>query len=189
MSAIVAIQKNGQTVMASDSLICFGGTTIRDEENHSDPKVTKIGKTFCGMAGWGKYGNILTAHLKETKNVKLTNEHDIFLFFHTLWGELHEKYGLVNEQCDDQTDSPFGELDSSFLLANSSGIYYVSSHMSVTKFHKYFAVGSGQDVCLGAIHALYDLDFPAEKIATAAIHAAVSLEQHCGGRVNLFTIE
>ena len=52
----------------------------------------------------------------------------------------------MNDQ-GDRNDSPFGNLDASFLVASPAGIFYVAPDMSVSEFRQYFAVGqfSGQN--------------------------------------------
>jgi len=90
----------------------------------------------------------------------------------------------VNDQCS-ETDTPFGDLDASFLVAAPSGIYYVACDMSVTEFDQYYAVGSGAGYALGALHALYTQKSDAENVARRAVAAASALDIYCGGEVNL----
>ena len=73
----------------------------------------------------------------------------MFAFFITFWRQLHKRYQFVNDQVADEDDpSPFADLDSSFLVANRTGIYYVSSNISVMAFKKYYAIGSGASYAL-----------------------------------------
>jgi ATP-dependent protease HslVU (ClpYQ) peptidase subunit len=60
--------------------------------------------------------------------------------------------------------------------------------MSVHKFVRYYAIGSGCDYALGAIHALYDSDFSAKEICQKAISAAIDMDVHCGGQPDIYEI-
>ena len=122
------------------------------------------------------------------ESVSFDNKQQIFSFFITFWKDLHEKYNFVNDQSDKEEDSPFGDLDSTFLIANPKGIFYVSSNMSVTKFEKYFAIGSGANFSLGTMFAMYDLNFTAEEIARKSVESAMAFNIYCGGEIDLFHV-
>jgi ATP-dependent protease HslVU (ClpYQ) peptidase subunit len=93
----------------------------------------------------------------------------------------------VNDQRPDD-ESPFGDLDASFLVASSSGIFSVACDMSVTEFAQYYAIGSGAPYALGALHALYGDRADAEAIARKAVSAATALDIYCGGATTLFSL-
>ncbi len=137
---------------------------------------------------WGVYEDILNDYLATREHVSL-NTKPHFCLFH----EVLERSTRTLQLCQDQTDeddaSPFGELDSSFLIANHRGIFYVSSNMSITKFEQYFAIGSGASFGLGTMYALYDLNYNAEQIARKAVEAAITFNVYCGGSIDLFRIE
>jgi ATP-dependent protease HslVU (ClpYQ) peptidase subunit len=85
--------------------------------------------------------------------------------------------------------SPFADLDASFLIVNSGGIFHVTGQMSVTRFKRFDAIGSGGPYALGALHALYGETLGAEEIARRACAAAVHFDISCGGEIDLFTIK
>ena len=170
--------------MAADTQTNFG--SLRSlTDNHRALKIKKIGAAYVGTTGWGVYDNILDDFPEGTKLPPLTTRKSIFRFFMRLWKSLHERYSLVNDQCDDHTDSPFGDLDASFIIANALGIFHVSSDMSVTQFEKYYAVGSGADFSLGALYVLYDEVPDAVTLATRAVEAAIALNNTCGGEIEV----
>jgi hypothetical protein len=76
-----------------------------------------------------------------------------------LWNDLHKKYSFVNDQIDEKEAGPFGNLDSTFLVAGRAGIFYVGPDMSVTKVKHYFAIGSGAQFARRA-HALHGTRAP-----------------------------
>ena len=140
--------------------------------------VAMLATVWMGAIGF------LDDYLKGKKSVKLTTKQEVFLFFKKQWPVLHEKYSLVKDQCDDAA-SPFGELDSSFLIATKKRIFFVSSNMCVTEFLKFYAIGAGRDYAIGAMHVLYDQEKSAEEIARLAIEAAISNNVYCGGNIEI----
>ncbi len=183
MSIAVVVKKDNKIVIGADTLQCFDSNTT-SVDNLYETKLRRIGSVVVAGAGWGLYDNILDDYLKGKKQVRLTTKQQIFLFFKKLWPVLHEKYSFVKNQCDD-ADSPFGELDSSFLIATKKRIFFVSSNMCVTEFLKFYAIGAGRDYAIGAMHVLYDQEKSAEEIARLAIEAAISNNVYCGGNIEI----
>lgn len=183
MSVAVVVKKDNKVVVGADTLQCFD-SNMTDDDNLNESKLRHIGSAVLASTGWGLYDNILDDYLKGKKFVRLSTKQDIFLFFKRLWPVLHEKYSFVKNQCDD-SDSPFGELDSSFLIATKKRIFFVSSNMCVTEFLKFYAIGAGRDYAIGAMHVLYGQDKSAEEIARSAIEAAISNNVYCGGNIEL----
>ncbi len=84
-------------------------------------------------SGWGVYEDILNDYLATREHVSLNTKPQIFAFFMKFWKDLHEHYSFVKDQTDEDDASPFGELDSSFLIANHRGIFMCLRDMSITK--------------------------------------------------------
>ncbi len=181
MSVAVAVKSQGRVVIASDTKRTFGSGAV-PERNLTDIKIRKVGTAYLAMTGWGIYSNIFDDYLAGKRSPALTDQRRIFSFFRTFWRELHERYSFVNDQRHDE-DSPFGDLDASFLIINSGGIYSVACDMSVTAFEQYYAIGSGASYALGAMHALYRPSADAQRVAHKAVEAAMELDIYCGGEV------
>lgn len=188
MSIAVAVKKGQDIVIASDTQDNFGANTV-SFDNYSAKKIIRVGDSYVATTGWGLYEDIFDDYLLLKEDVVLESKAQIFSFFMQFWKDLHEKYSFVKDQNEEEEASPFGDLDATFLIANRSGIFYVSSNMSVTKFEKYFAVGSGSSFSLGTIYGLYDLELSSEEIARKAVEAAITFNIYCGGSIELFQIE
>jgi ATP-dependent HslUV protease subunit HslV len=186
MSIAVAVRTGNDIVLATDSKRTFGGNAV-PENNLRDVKLRRVGAAYLATTGWGVYANILDDYLRVTRNARLTDSRQIFTFFRGFWKALHQRYAFVNDQCT-EGDSPFGDLDASFLVAAPSGIFYVACDMSVTEFQNYYAVGSGASYALGAMHALWTPAGKADAIARRAVAAASALDIYCGGEINLVTL-
>ncbi len=186
MSILVAVKKGKSTVLAADSLATFGSER-HPNSNYSVDKLRRVGTALMGASGWEIYKDILDDYLGGKRPPTLTNEKTIFKFFVKLWAALQDRYNLVNEQCHDR-DTPFGNLDASFLIANRSGIYMVSDDMSIARFEQYAAIGSGADYALGALYHLYGQERDAATIARKAVETAIQFNVHCGGDVQVVKV-
>ena len=183
MSIVVAVKKGNDVVIASDSMETFGSAKAAPG-NAVTPKIRKLGSALMGNTGWSLYDDILKDYLSRRKSVRVSSESDVFRFFMKFWKELHDKYPFVNDQSDGR-DSPFGDLDSSFLIVTKKRIFHVSSNMSISEFDKFHAIGSGSSFAIGAMHALYDRKLSAEQIARKGVEAAIAHNIYCGGDVQV----
>ncbi len=186
MSIIVSVKKNGRTVVAADSLNIFGQERIA-ADNSRVTKVRPIGSALMGFTGWAVYANIIDDMLEERETPALGDEKQIFAFFMDMWKELHDRYPFVNDQAHAK-DSPFGDLDASFLIVNADGIYKISEDASVCRFEKYYAIGSGGAYALGAIHQVYDGADDARAIARRGVQSAIEFDVYCGGEIDVFEV-
>jgi ATP-dependent HslUV protease subunit HslV len=186
VSIAVAVKSHGKVVIAADSKRTFGPGAVT-AANLKDCKVRRVGNAYLAATGWGVYSNILDDYLARKRKLSLGDSRSIFEFFRVFWTDLHKRYAFVNDQSGD-TDSPFGDLDASFLVVNARGIFSVACDMSVTEFEQYYAIGSGAPYALGALHALYDPKADPEQPARAAVRAASDLDIYCGGDIELQSV-
>lgn len=187
MSIAVAVCKNQQTVIATDSLVCFGSGQVT-ANNYQTDKTLRLGDTIIAATGWALYDNLLSDYIQSIEILpNLHNETTIFRFFVDFWKKMKADYNFINDQCDDK-NSPFADLDAQFLLVNAKGIFSVSPNMNVIRFKQYYAIGSGADYALGALHASYDDAIDAASIAHQSVTSAIALDTSCGGDVNLITL-
>jgi ATP-dependent HslUV protease subunit HslV len=188
MSVIVAVRRASQIVIAADTQDNFGDLRP-PAENHEAIKLREVGDAVLGSSGWALYDDIFGHYLAKQKRVRLHDRHAIFDFFVRFWKELHRTYPFVNDQPGKDSDSPFANLDATFLVASPAGIFLVSANMSVSEFKQYYAIGSGGDYAIGAIHALYGEVKDPAKIAERAVRAGMAYDSACGGRVDLRTVK
>ncbi len=187
MSVIIAVTRNGRTVMCADTLTTFGDSQKVPAENLATLKIRRLGSSIVGAAGWAVYDCIVRDYLGE-RVPELETEGQIFAFFMDLWRVMHDKYSFVNDQAQSK-DSPFGDLDSSFILANRNGIFKVSPDMDVSRFGQFFAIGSGAEYAMGAVHALYATVESAEELARRGVATASQFDVFCGGEPTLLEVE
>jgi ATP-dependent protease HslVU (ClpYQ) peptidase subunit len=187
MSIAVAVKKGRKTVIAADTQSNFGDRRVT-VENHRAPKIRRVGANYVATSGWGIYDDVLRDYVARVRRPALKTEQQVFTFFMKLWKELHERYSLVNDQPHEDDRSPFGDLDAAFLVVNKDAIMHVSGNMSVSRFEKYYAIGSGADFAMGALHVLYDRVADVEELAREACATAMAYDVFCGGAIDTFTV-
>ena len=187
MSVAVAVQKGQTVAIAADTQENFGDRRVL-RGDHSSSKIMKVGASYVAQTGWGLYENILGDVLAKGPTPRFRNEREIFVFFNRFWKRMRKDYSFVNDQPMDDDKSPFADLDASFLIVNTSGIFHVTGQMSVTRFSRFDAIGSGGPYALGALHTLYDEKLSALEIARRGCAAAVHFDVSCGGELDVFTV-
>ena len=188
MSIIVAIRKHNQVVMAADTLTSFGDSEHMPQENARTAKITRIGDSIVGGAGWAVYDDILNDFLATRPTPDLTSARRIYSFFLDFWKSLHEHYTFVNDQAANSS-TPFGDLDSTFLIANAGGIFTVASDLGVTPLNQYYAIGSGGEYAMGVLYTLYSRTDDIESIAVDAVNASIAMNLQCGGSVDVMKLK
>lgn len=183
MSTLVAVHKNRRIALACDTMNSVGYT--RCVHATGPPKVITSGSLLIGCAGFTVYRNALDHYLASKRTPKLDNERMVFQFFVQFWRDLHSKYHFVNDQSDSEADSPFADLDAEFLVVNPDGIFRVKEILSVSRFEKFCAIGSGAPHAEGALHILYERDLTAREIAETAVQAALVFNAKSGGPVQV----
>ena len=186
MTIALAIRKNGRTVLAADTLLSFGSERIPPENCHVE-KVYRAGSSVLAWAGWALYAELLDAYLATEAPPDLTSEVGIFSFFIRFWRAMRDDYTFMQHRSGDR--QTFVSLDSTFLIANRSGIFKVSGDMNVTTFNQYCAIGSGAAYSWGALRVLYDLHDDPATIARLAAEVAIDYNIRCGGQIDIVEAE
>ena len=188
MSVAVAVRKGRTIAVAADTQENFGDRRVL-RGDHSSSKIMKVGVSYIAQTGWGLYENILGDYFAKAGTPRFRNEREIFVFFNRFWKRMRKDYSFVNDQPMEDDKSPFADLDASFLIVNPGGIFHVTGQMSVTRFTRFDAIGSGAPYALGALQTLYDQTQSAEEIARRACAAAVHFDISCGGALDVFTVK
>jgi ATP-dependent protease HslVU (ClpYQ) peptidase subunit len=76
-------------------------------------------------------------------------------------------------------EQPVESSQISALIANAHGIFELESYRSVAEYTRYWAIGSGKKLAIGAMHALYSLHDDPVRIAEAALRAACQFDDGC----------
>ena len=64
----------------------------------------------------------------------------------------------------------------------------VASDTNVAHFRKYYAIGSGADYALGAVHACFDRDDDPAALASLGVASAINFDTYCGGEIEVYEV-
>lgn len=186
MTTLAVVRKNGIAAIAADTLTKWG--TNKESaayiDNHS--KLVRVGESWLAVTGYTTFILILKDYFANPEvNADFGSVGGIFRTWQNLHGALKDQYFLLpGEDKDDDLES--SQMD--VLIANPHGIFGVAEHRSVQEFSKFYAYGSGSDLAMGAMHALYESPLSAEEIARRAIEAAAEFDDRTGLPVEVRTI-
>ena len=179
MTTIAVVRKNGYAAIAADTLTKWGSRKESAAYVANNTKIVRVGDTYIAGSGTSTFKLILRDYFAQ-RGVPARFDSAIELFktwqaFHTA---LKERYFLVAVGDKDDT------IESSkfdVLLANARGIFGVGAHRTVQEYRKFYAIGTGTDLALGAMYAAYDRPgLSAEQVARLAVEAAAEFDDGTG---------
>lgn len=179
MTTIAVVKKNGRTAIAADTLTKWGTGKESATYIKNNNKIVRAGDTFIGASGSATFKTIMHDYFARPKaKARFDSTIQIFRTWQAFHVALKDRYFLVT--ASDKDDS----LESSrfdVLIANPHGIFGVGAHRTVQEYVKFYAIGSGTDVALGAMFGVYDdPKRSAEDIARFAIEAAAEFDDATG---------
>ena len=179
MTTIAVVKKNGRTAIAADTLTKWGTGKESAAYVANNHKIVKAGDSYIGACGSATFKTIMQDYFSRPRNgARFNDSLAIFRTWQKFHSALKNEYFLVTG--GDKDDS----LESSrfdVLIANSRGIFGVGAHRTVQEYIKFYAIGSGTDVALGAMYGVYeDPKRSAEDIARFAIEAAAEFDDATG---------
>ena len=179
MTTIAVVKKNGYTAIAADTLTKWGTGKESAAYIANNNKIVAAGDTFIGASGSATFKTIMHDYFARTRTkARFSSTIEIFRTWQVFHEVLKDEYFLVTTS--DKDDS----LESSrfdVLLANPHGIFGVGAHRTVQEYVKFYAIGSGTDVALGAMYGVYDdPKRSAEDVARFAIEAAAEFDDATG---------
>lgn len=180
MTAILAIRRKGETVIASDSSIFR-----YNRKDDNGPKWFRGSNFWVMKSDSARATQLIEVHLQKfDAPIRWTYE-DAIRFGQWVM-ELMVKHGGKKEA--EVGDLPFHPLE--LILATACGLLYqVSPSGYVQKIPKFVAAAAGNQYCTGVLDALYDLPgLGTEEIARRAINTALRYSPHVGGRAHVMTV-
>ena len=171
-TTILAVKKDGRTVIAGDGQVSLGQTVVKGNAR----KVRRLadGKVIAGFAG-------ATA--------------DAFTLIERLEKKLEQYPNQLTRACvelakDWRTDKYLQKLEAMLICADGSTVLTVTGAGDVLEpEHGVTAVGSGGGYALAAARALYEMDLPADEIARRAMAIAADICVYTNRSITLETVE
>jgi ATP-dependent protease HslVU (ClpYQ) peptidase subunit len=185
MTTLVAVRKHDEIAIAADSLTTFGDVRLAAPFDRSYDKILRHGDTYIGLCGSAAHQLVFESLLKSNQAVDFGNKHAIFETFRKLHPILKEQHFLNPKE---EEDDPYESTQVTALVANEHGIFGVYSMREVFEYTRFWAVGSGREFALGAMHAEYTKLRTAAAIARVGITAGATFDRNSGLPMTLYTV-
>ncbi len=186
MSTIVAVRKGRTACIAADSLTTFGETRQSSHYEKSFDKIHVFGENHLGLVGSAAHHIVMQSLLSGDTEHRFDNRMAIFESFRSLHPILKEQY-FLNPKDDEEDPYESSRIDG--LLVNPHGIFGVYALREVFEYSRFWAIGSGADFALGAMHALYERLDDAEAVARAGIEAGAEFNSATALPMTCYSLE
>ena len=171
MTTLVVVRKDDQIAIAADSLTTFGDTRLaadHDRTLRQDRRTTAAPTSGC--AARPRTSSCSRACCASSERLRLLlDKLAIFETLRKLHPILKDQHFLNPKE---EEDDPYESTQITALIANPHGIFGVYSMREVFEYTQFWAVGSGTEFALGAMHALYPRLETAEAVARQASRPA-----------------
>jgi ATP-dependent protease HslVU (ClpYQ) peptidase subunit len=175
MTTIVVVRKNGIAAIAADTLTKWGTGKESAKYIANNDKIVRAGDSWIGAAGGATFKIIMRDYFAQPKvKPRFDTTLNLFKTWQTFHAVLKDKYFLVTAgDKDDALESSRFDV----LLVNPNGIFGVGAHRTVQEYTRFYAIGSGTDLALGAMYGIYDdPKLSAGQIALRAVEAAAEFD-------------
>ena len=179
MTTIAVVRKNGYAAIAADTLTKWGSGKESAAYVANNTKIVRVGDTYIAGSGTSTFKLILRDYFSQRgAPARFDSTIELFKTWQAFHTALKDRYFLVNVGDKDDT------IESSkfdVLIANPHGIFGVGAHRTVQEYRKFYAIGTGTDLALGAMYAAYDRPgLSAEQVARLAVEAAAEFDDGTG---------
>lgn len=187
MTTVAVARLGGQVAIAADTLVTFGDTKL-SHRYESNSKIFKVGSSYVGMAGTVAHFPVLRHALTAmpADELKLGNKDEIFATFTKLHAQLKEKFFL---QTKEEDADPYESSQYTVLIANAQGIFGVYSYREIFEFKDFWAIGSGRNFALGAMHAIGGKVKTAKDLVLAGVTAGCEFDKNSSTPIDAFSIK
>ncbi len=186
MSVVIVVKKDQEIVIAADTLTTmYGYIGLNSTHKSNSSKIVKYKDSWIGSVGASMAKQMFLQSLKSNSNeLSLHGVDNIYRSMLKIHKILKNEHYLTPHNGAQRVESSQVTL----LIANSSGIFGVSSDRYIADYSKFWANGSGGNFALGAMEQAYDTH-SASEIAKIGIEAACEFDKHCELPMNLHLIK
>jgi ATP-dependent HslUV protease subunit HslV len=185
MTTLVAVRKNDEIVIAADSLTTFGDTRLPADFDSSSDKIVQHKGTYVGLCGSAAHQLVFQSLLAKHDDLDFSGKFAIFETFRKLHPILKEQHFLNPKE---EEDDPYESTQITALVVNAHGIFGVYSMREVFEYTKFWAIGSGREFALGAMHTQYARQKSATAIARSGIEAGATFDRNSGLPMTLYSV-
>ena len=179
MTTIAVVRKGRYAAIAADTLTKWGSGKESAQYVANNDKVVKVGSTYLAASGSATFKTIMRDYFSRARAPARFD--DPLTIFRT-WQKFHvvlkrEYFLIAGGDKDDSIESTRFDV----LLVNPNGIFGIGAHRTVQEYVKFYAIGSGTDLALGALFATYDDPRrDALSLARLAVEAAAEFDDATG---------
>ena len=189
MSTIVVVRKHDQACIAADTLSTLGDLKQSSTYDLAHEKILCYQSTYLGIVGSSAHDVVLRSLLaEENAQYDFSSRMAIFESFRAMHETLKERYYLNTKENDEEQQAPYESSHIDALIANQYGIFGVFALREVCVYSKYWAIGAGAEIALGAMYACYDEQRDAETIARIAIEASAEFNTTTALPITSYTL-
>jgi len=187
VSIIVVVKKNYYAAIAADTLQSDDSLMLRAHHVRNHEKIMSVGDNYLGLAGWAAAQDIMESVTRNHKEqLDFSDRSKIFETMRRLHSIIKSDYHI---DTNEEKDQPVESSQLAMLIANPQGIFEVDSYRTVSEYERFWALGSGRTIALGAMQALYDRLDAAEDIARAGVEAACEFDDGCALPATAHTVK
>ncbi len=186
MTTITVVKKNGEVAIASDALTTFGDTRLGRHYKGEHDKILQLDDSWIGICGSSAHHLVLASALAKLEGPKFGSRMEVYETFRRLHPILKE-HAYLNPKEDE--DDPYESSQITALIANATGIYGVYTLREVFEFDRFWAVGSGRNFALGAMHAAFEREKSATQIAEKGVAAGIEFDTASGPPIVVHTVK
>jgi ATP-dependent protease HslVU (ClpYQ) peptidase subunit len=187
MTTLVAVRKHDQIAIAADSLTTFGDVRLASHHDKSFDKIVAYRGNYIGLCGSAAHQLVFESLLTNGGgDYDFGSRLAIFETLRKLHPILKDQHFLNPKE---EEDDPYESTQITALVANENGIFGVYSMREVFEYTEFWAVGSGKEVALGAMWALYPRLRTAEAVARAGIEAGAAFDRNSALPMTLYTLK
>lgn len=177
MSIIVALRKGNQAIIAADTAQSDDSMIMKARYLVNNEKIIQAANSYLGLAGWSASQDIFESLVREhSESMDFSSRATIFESFRKIHEIMKESYFIDTQEDKEQ---PVESSQVGALIVNSHGIFEIESYRSVSEYTRFWALGSGKRLAMGAMYALYERSDDLVEIAQAAVQAACEFDDGC----------
>ena len=178
MSVICAAIKDKEVAIACDTQSNFGSLCVPSRHHVNSGKLYSVNGSIIGIVGWHAISNMIEHLIKYNKKEFVLNDRmSILTTLITLHEKMKDDYYLETREDEDQPVES-NQLDA--LIINKHGLFQIGTYREVNEFKTFWAIGSGNKLGIGAMHAVYNSGYTAREIAETGVKAAAEFDDGCG---------
>lgn len=180
MSTVVVVRLGSTACIAGDSLTTFGEQKQTARYDRCSDKLQRVDEGAMAIVGSAAHALVLDSVLRERRvRFDLRDRLAIFESFRRLHSELKEQY-FLNPKDEGEESDPYESSRIDALIAGPDGIFGVYALREVYEYARFWAIGSGAEYALGAMHACFETADSAEAVAEAGVRAGAEFDTGTG---------